>query len=107
MFDFFLAGYINGLRAFQSKSTTLASTKPLSTDRCISAIKTAEKALHQARAATRMASASGGRDPAAAEQMGVEAQRLLNWSVDEAPDWPKDIASYMDSWDDTEMQIID
>lgn len=110
MYDFFLAGYVNGPRAFLSKSTTLATrtaTKRLSTDRWVSALKTAEDALAQARCATRMASASGGRDPAAAEVMAVEALRLLNRSVEEAPDKPKEIPSYMDSWNDREMQVIE
>lgn len=110
MYDFFLAGYVNGLRAFLSKSTTVATrtaTKRLSTDRWISALKTAEDALEQARCATRMASASGGCDPAAAEVMAVEALRLLNRSVEEAPEKPKEIPSYMDSWNDKEMQMIE
>lgn len=110
MYDFFLAGYINGLRAFLSKSnavSTRTSTKRLSTDRWVVALKTAEQALEQARGATRMASSKGGRDPARAELMSVEAVRLLNSSMEEAPPRAKDIPSYLDSWDEAEMQIID
>lgn len=103
IYDLFLIGYINGLRAFLHKSTAkakLSGTKRLSTEGWYSALGYAEQALRLARHAARIASQGQGLQ---AEMLSVQAIELLERSLDAAPHRPRDVRSFMGSWSDDAM----
>lgn len=103
IYDLFLIGYINGLRAFLHKSkakTTVTGIKRLSTEGWSSALGYAEQALRLARHAAFVASEGHGLQ---AEAMSVQAIDLLGKSLDAAPQRSRDVGSFMGSWSDDVM----
>lgn len=104
MFDLFLVGYVNGLRAFLEKSQKRgALSKRVSTDAWFAALRYAEGALAMSRHAVGVAAEGDG---VRAERVAAEALVLLERSVDEAPGMPKEVPSFLDAWCDSGMLEI-
>lgn len=106
MYDMFLVGYINGLRAFLDRSNKTAvrqEGKRSSTNKWAASLRSAECALEHAKHAACLAKEG---KPDVAEETARKAVNLLENSVEEAPGRRiKDGISFMDSWDDTEMKF--
>lgn len=106
MYDMFLAGYINGLRAFldrSNKTATRQDRKRTSTDKWATSLRFAECALEHARHAADLAKEG---KPDDAEETARKAVELLDRSVEEAPGRRvKDGVSFMDAWVDEEMKF--
>lgn len=105
MFDLFLVGYVNGLRAFLDKSTKRSSfegSKSRPTDNWFAALRYAENALALSRQAVDMAAAGDG---VGAERVAAQALSELERSV-ESPGMPKEVSSFLDAWSDQGMMVI-
>lgn len=104
MYDMFLVGYINRLRAFldcSNKTATRQEGKCSSTDKWATSLRFAECALEHARHAACLAKEG---KPDVAEETAKKAVNLLDRSVEEAPGRRvKDGISFMDSWDEMGM----
>lgn len=101
IYDFFLAGYTNGLRAFLNRPTKAANRQGTKGPcQRASSLRYAEGAIWLARHAAAKAEVG---DAGGAEDMAKRAVEMLGKSVEEAPGGRR-VVGFMKAWDEDEME---